>query len=36
MTHKVRADKTQLKVKAGKIHTAKGKKKFSKRMARKK
>jgi hypothetical protein len=28
---KIRADKTQLKVKAGKIHTAKGKQKFTKR-----
>lgn len=36
MKRKVRSGKTQLKVKAGKIHTAKGKKKFTKRMARKK
>jgi hypothetical protein len=28
---KIRADKTQLKVKAGKIHTAKGKRKFSRK-----
>jgi hypothetical protein len=33
--HKIREDKTQLKVKAGKIHTAKGKKKFTKKMPRK-
>jgi hypothetical protein len=35
MQHKIREDKTQLKVKAGKIHTAMGKKKFSKKIARK-
>lgn len=35
MKHKVREGKTQLKVKAGKIHTVEGKKKFTKKLSRK-
>lgn len=36
MQHKIRQDKTQLKVSYPGLKTVKGKKKFSKRMARKK
>jgi hypothetical protein len=36
MQHKIRADKSQLKVTAPGLKTAMGKKKFSKKMARKK
>jgi hypothetical protein len=35
MQHKIRADKTQLKVTAPGLKTVRGGKKFSKRMARK-